>query len=59
MIFQQAYALDSGQSDAIRENLKLAIARSEAAVYDQAEVEKPVMKLVRRGPGSYVLLSQL
>lgn len=58
-VFQEAFMLDSGQSDAIRENLKLAIARSEAAVYDQAEVEKPVMKLVRRGPGSYVLLSQL
>lgn len=58
-VFQQAFALDSGQSDSIRENLKLAIARSEASVYDQVQGEKPVMKLVRRGQGSYVLLSQL
>ena len=58
-VFQQAFALDSGQSDSIRENLKLAIARSEAAVYNPAQDEKPVMKLVRRGQGSYVLLSQL
>ncbi|MDB5660625.1 MAG: tetratricopeptide repeat protein [Cypionkella sp.] len=58
-VFQQAFALDSGQSDSIRENLKLAIARSETALYDPAQDEKPVMKLVRRGQGSYVLLSQL
>jgi tetratricopeptide (TPR) repeat protein len=58
-VFQQAFALDSGQSDSIRENLKLAIARSEASVYDPVQDEKPVMKLVRRGQGSYVLLSQL
>ncbi len=58
-VFQQAFALDSGQSDSIRENLKLAIARSEASVYDPIQDEKPVMKLVRRGQGSYVLLSQL
>ncbi|GLS86800.1 hypothetical protein GCM10010873_17740 [Cypionkella aquatica] len=58
-VFQQAFALDSGQSDSIRENLKLAIARSEQSLYDPAEDEKPVMKLVRRGQGSYVLLSQL
>lgn len=59
LVFQQAYALDSGQSDSIRENLKLAIARSEAAVYDPSEEEKPVMKLVRKSQGTYVLLSQL
>lgn len=58
-VFQQAFALDSGQSDSIRENLKLAIARSEASVYNPVQDEKPVMKLVRRGQGSYVLLSQL
>lgn len=59
LVFQQAYAIDSGQSDAIRENLKLAIARSEAAVYDPTNEEKPVMKLVRRSESTYVLLSQL
>lgn len=58
-VFQQAFALDSGQSDSIRENLKLAIARTVTPVYDPAQEEKPVMKLVRRGNGTYVLLSQL
>ena len=28
VVFQQAYAVDSGQTDSIRENLRLAIARS-------------------------------
>lgn len=56
--FQQAFALDSGQTDAIRENLKRAIAESEGAVYDEPE-EKPTYKLVRRQRGEFVLLSQL
>jgi tetratricopeptide (TPR) repeat protein len=30
VVFQQAYALDSGETDSIRENLKLAIARTES-----------------------------
>ena len=59
VMFQQAFALDSGQSDAIRENLRLAIAQSEASVYDPEQDEKPVMKLVRRGQGTYDLLSEL
>jgi Flp pilus assembly protein TadD len=59
VFFQQAYALDSGETDSIRENLKLAIARSESAVYDDTKTDKPVMKLVRKGQGTYVLLSQL
>lgn len=59
VVFQQAFALDSGQSDSIRENLRLAIARTENSVYAYEAVEKPVMNLVRRGHGSYVLLSQL
>ncbi len=59
VFFQRAFALDSGETDSIRENLKLAIARSEASVYDPKQDNKPVMKLVRRGQGTYVLLSQL
>lgn len=57
-VFQQAYALDSGDSDSIRENLRLAIAQSESALYDTPN-EKPAYNLVRRGQGRYVLLSQL
>lgn len=59
VVFQQAFALDSGQSDSIRENLRLAIARTENSIYADEDVEKPVMNLVRRGHGTYVLLSQL
>ena len=59
-IFQQAFELDSGNSDSIRENLKLAIARSEKTVYGDPEaVEAPRFNLVRRGEGDFVLLSQL
>lgn len=57
-IFQQAFALDSGQTDSIRENLRLAIAESETSVYD-APQETPNFTLVRRGQGRFVLLSQL
>ena len=56
--FQQAFALDSGQSDSIRENLKRAIAQSESTVYDTPE-EKPRFNLVRRGNGEYLLLSDI
>lgn len=59
VVFQQAYALDSGQSDSIRDNLKLAIARTEAPVYDETQEEKGEFKLVRRDKGQFVLLTQL
>ena len=61
-VFQQAFALDSGETDSIRENLRLAIARSTASVYgdDQHQEEDvPKYSLVRRGQGDYVLLSEL
>ena len=58
VVFQQAFAQDSGQTDSIRENLKLAIARSESPVYDSTE-EKGEFRLVRREKGKYVLLTQL
>ncbi len=62
LVFQQAFALDSGKSDAIRENLKRAIARSENSIYAETDQEKeaaPGYSLVRRGQGEYVLLSAL
>lgn len=58
VIFQQAFAQDSGQTDSIRENLKLAIARSEATVYDPTQ-EEGGFRLVRQEKGKYVLLSEL
>lgn len=61
VVFQQAFALDSGQTDSIRENLKLAIARSENPVYSAPEdgPAEPKYNLMRRGTGEYVLLTQL
>lgn len=58
--FQKAFALDSGETDSIRENLMLAIAKSEASVYDPAqEEEKGGFRLVRQEKGKFVLLSDL
>lgn len=59
VVFQQAYALDSGKTDSIRENLRLAIARSEGSVYDAPKDEQPNFTLARREKGQYVLLSAL
>lgn len=61
VMFQRAYALDSGSSDEIRDNLRLAIAQSDKSVYGNpvAAADAPTFKLVRRGEGDYVLLSQL
>ena len=59
-VFQRAFAQDSGQTDSIRENLKLAIAQSEASVYDGVpEQEKGGFRLVRQDRGRYVLLTEL
>jgi Flp pilus assembly protein TadD len=59
-VFQRAFAQDSGQTDSIRENLKLAIAQSEASVYDPDRIEEEGgFKLMRREKGKYVLLTQL
>jgi len=58
VVFQQAYALDSGETDSIRENLRSAIAKTENSGYtDEEEVHN--FSLVRRGQGEYVLLSSL
>jgi tetratricopeptide (TPR) repeat protein len=57
-VFQRAFAQDSGQTDSIRENLKLAIAQSEANVYDPT-TEEGGFTLMRREKGKYVLLTQL
>ncbi|MEZ5911459.1 MAG: tetratricopeptide repeat protein [Paracoccaceae bacterium] len=57
-VFENAFALDSGQSVDIRENLRLAIAKIENTAYD-AENENINFSLVRRGRGEYLLLSSL
>jgi Flp pilus assembly protein TadD len=54
-VFRTAYALDSGYSDEIRENLRLAIAKSENSAYDGQNNKD--FELVRRGTGKYLLLA--
>ncbi|WP_376876965.1 tetratricopeptide repeat protein [Albirhodobacter sp. R86504] len=56
-VFETAYALDSGQSDAIRENLRRALAKSADPGYSEPESEN--FSLVRRGTGEYLLLTKL
>ncbi len=54
-VFKTAYALDSGESDSIRDNLRLAIAKTQKTEYDRPDSNK--FALVRRGGGQYMLLS--
>lgn len=54
-VFQTAFALDSGRSDDIRENLRLAIEKGDDPVYASANDNN--LRLVRRGQGRYLLLS--
>lgn len=57
-VFEQAFAFDSGATDSIRENLRLAIAQSEESVYSDPS-EANGFSLVRQGGGQYLLLSDL
>jgi len=57
-ILEQAFALDSGSSETIRDNLRLAIARMENQVYT-GENEQIQPGLIRRGGGRYILQSSL
>lgn len=50
-IFQKAYALDNGQSDSIRDNLRLALSKSDHSAIN--DVEGNDYKLVRRGGSQY------
>ena len=54
-VLKVAFALDSGESVEIRENLRLALAKLENPGYSPAEEE--AFELVRRGPGDYLLMS--
>lgn len=55
-IFKKAYALDNGESDAIRDNLRLALAKSENS--DTLGLDGEEYKLVRRGRGDYLIQSE-
>ena len=55
--FQKAFALDSGKTDAIRENLRLALARSDSDSYSAGE-EAEGFALLRQGQGNYLLVTR-
>lgn len=52
-VFRRAYALDNGERDAIRNNLRLALAKLENS--DNNVPQEEDYKLVRRGGGEYLL----
>lgn len=58
-LFQQAFQLDSGQTESIRENLRKAIARSESALYPEVEDEQGLDLLRVGSDGDFPLLSDL
>lgn len=51
-IFRKAFALDNGESDSVRDNLRLALAKSENP--DNVEEEQE-FKLVRRGSSEFLI----
>ncbi len=54
-VLRRAFAMDNGESDAIRDNLRLAIAKQENTLYgDDLEQD---YTLVRRGRGQYTIRS--
>jgi Flp pilus assembly protein TadD len=54
-LFQSAFALDSGRSQEIRENLRLAIAKLQESRYTGENNDN--FALVRRGNGRFLLLA--
>jgi Flp pilus assembly protein TadD len=52
-IFRKAYALDNGQSDSIRDNLRIALAKSENP--DNNSGQNQEYKLVRRGSSDFLI----
>lgn len=57
-VFRRAYAADNGNSDEIRDNLRLALANLANPDNNQLE-ENQNYNLIRRGTGDYVLMSDL
>jgi tetratricopeptide (TPR) repeat protein len=54
-VLETAFALDSGESAEIQQNLQLALANFNAKSYP--ETEEPDFDLLRRGAGDYLLMS--
>ncbi|MGJ8611836.1 MAG: tetratricopeptide repeat protein [Octadecabacter sp.] len=57
-VFRRAFATDNGNSDEIRDNLRLALAKLEDPSDTTVQENEP-FQLVRRGTGDFVLLSTL
>lgn len=57
-IFRRAYATDNGNSDTIRDNLRLALSRLDNSGYTEPQ-EDEQFQLMRRGTGEYAILSAL
>ena len=57
-VFRRAFATDNGNSDQIRENLRLALANLSDPSYDPTQQNQD-FKLVRRGTGDFVILTAL
>jgi Flp pilus assembly protein TadD len=57
-VFRRAFATDNGNSDEIRDNLRLALANLNDPVNTQTQENEP-FQLVRRGTGDFILLSTL
>ncbi|MEM8537495.1 MAG: tetratricopeptide repeat protein [Pseudomonadota bacterium] len=56
-VFRRAFAADSGNSDEIRDNLRLALAKLENPG-NNAVQENQNFNLIRRGAGDFVLMSE-
>lgn len=52
-ILRRAFALNNGESDAIRENFRLALAKLDQSAH--SETQKQGYALVQRGGGSYLI----
>lgn len=57
-VFRRAYATDNGNSDTIRDNLRLALSQMENPEYEPPQ-ENAEFQLMRRGTGEYLILSAL
>lgn len=57
-VFRRAFAADNGNSDQIRENLRLSLANLDETGEDAAR-DNQNFKLMRRGTGDFVLMSDL
>ena len=53
-VFRRAFATDSGKSDEIRDNLRLALAKLDNLSINAPQEDEPFL-LVRRGTGDFVL----